>query len=156
MTDIAFRLQALIPATQDMDSTDAAETIEEACCEIFELRGMVTEARRERDEAIKTRNGQLDYSIDLQRIIEALRVGKEIPMPKSGARHHYAMALEIRRERDEARAALAPFARFGELLGPPDPEGFDILLYQPAGAPEIKICGNDCRRATAALKDRAP
>jgi hypothetical protein len=63
---------------------------------------------------------------------------------------------ETRRERDEARAALAPFARFGELLGPPDPEGFDMLLYQPAGAPEIKIVGNDCRRAAAVLKDRAP
>ena len=51
MTDIVYRLQALIPATQDIDSTDAAETIEEACGEILKLRGLLTEARRERDEA---------------------------------------------------------------------------------------------------------
>ncbi len=51
MTDIVYRMQALIPATQDMESTSVAETIEEGCGEIFNLRGALKQARKERDEA---------------------------------------------------------------------------------------------------------
>lgn len=38
----------------------------------------------------------IDYSADLQRIIEALCYGNEIPEPKTGARHHYDMACKFR------------------------------------------------------------
>ena len=51
------------------------------------------------------------------------------------------------------KEALLPFARFGEILGPPSDEGFDILIYEPAGYPELKIAGNDCRRARAVLAE---
>ncbi len=37
---------------------------------------------------------QIDYGIDLQRIIEAICHGYEIPTPKTTARHHYNMASE--------------------------------------------------------------
>lgn len=37
-----------------------------------------------------------EYSIDLQRIIEALCSGREIPKPETTARHHYEMAVKYR------------------------------------------------------------
>jgi hypothetical protein len=39
---------------------------------------------------------QIDYSIDLQRIIESLCNGRKIVEPKTTARHHYDMAMEYR------------------------------------------------------------
>lgn len=41
-------------------------------------------------------NKWCEYSIDLQRIIEALCSGREIPVPTSQARHHYEMAARFR------------------------------------------------------------
>lgn len=37
-----------------------------------------------------------EYSIDLQRIIEALCSGREIPKPETTAQHHYEMAVKYR------------------------------------------------------------
>lgn len=37
-----------------------------------------------------------EYSIDLQRIIEALCSGREIPKPETTAHHHYEMAVKFR------------------------------------------------------------
>ena len=49
------------------------------------------EVRGEGDDRMKA---QIDYGIDLQRIIEAICHGYEIPTPKTTARHHYNMASE--------------------------------------------------------------
>ncbi|TGR83315.1 hypothetical protein EN866_34260 [Mesorhizobium sp. M2D.F.Ca.ET.223.01.1.1] len=47
--------------------------------------------------ALKKRFGlQVDYAIDLQRIIEAICHSQDIPVPVSGARHHYEMAIAYR------------------------------------------------------------
>ena len=51
----------------------------------------------ERDEMLaQDRMKQIDYSIDLQRIIEDLCHGRPIRKPKTGARHHYNMAVAYR------------------------------------------------------------
>jgi hypothetical protein len=42
------------------------------------------------------RVSQLEYSIDLQRIIEDLCANREISLPVSTARHHYNMAVAAR------------------------------------------------------------
>jgi hypothetical protein len=47
----------------------------------------------------------------------------------------------------EYRAALAPFAKSGELMEPLMVEGFDQSIYAPAKGPEWSLCGNDLRRA---------
>jgi hypothetical protein len=58
---------------------------------------------------------------------------------------------EAREERDRLREALKPFAKAGELFGPPLRDGFDEGIYLPAAGPEYAIGGSDLRRAKAAL-----
>jgi hypothetical protein len=48
---------------------------------------------------------QVEYGVDLQRVIEGLCGGKEIPLPQTSARHHYDMAVKAL-ARIEAQAAL--------------------------------------------------
>jgi hypothetical protein len=52
-----------------------------------------------RDELVacrKQRMDQIDYSVDLQRIIEDLCRNRPIREPQTGARHHYEMAVAYR------------------------------------------------------------
>ena len=58
-----------------------------------------------------------------------------------------AQAAEIERLRE----ALKPFAKAGELFGPLDPEGFDMLVYNPAAGGDYALCGNHLRTARDAL-----
>lgn len=44
----------------------------------------------------KQRMDQIDYSVDLQRIIEDLCRNRSIREPQTGARHHYEMAVAYR------------------------------------------------------------
>ena len=48
------------------------------------------------------RMGQIDYSVDLQRIIEGLCHGRTIREPQTGARYHYDLAMDY-----QARATRA-------------------------------------------------
>lgn len=53
---------------------------------------------------------------------------------------------------DELVQALVPFVRAAELF--PEPPGsveFDICIYAPAAGKEYNLCGDDLRRARAAL-----
>ena len=56
------------------------------------MREAAAEIQRLRDWDNKWR----EYSIDLQRIIEALCSGREIPKPETTAQHHYEMAVRYR------------------------------------------------------------
>ena len=58
---------------------------------------------------------------------------------------------KVEAQNAKLKEALRPFARFGKILGPPSDEGFDILIYEPAGYPDRKIVGDDCRRARDVL-----
>lgn len=62
-------------------------------------------------------------------------------------------ALTAEQERIEAlEEALRPFAKSGELF--PEEPGtveFDICVYRPAKGREWGLCGDDLRRARAAL-----
>ena len=62
-------------------------------------------------------------------------------------------ALTAAQERIEAlEAAIRPFAKSGELF--PEEPGtveFDICVYRPAKGREWGLCGDDLRRARAAL-----
>ena len=59
-----------------------------------------------------------------------------------------AMVVEIRRLRE----ALRPFAKAGELFPPRDEAVSDQAIYAPAAGKEYSICGDDLRRARAALE----
>jgi hypothetical protein len=81
----------------------------------------------------------IDYGIDLQRIIEALCKGREIPVPETTARYHYDMAVaakarsesalaEAQRERDEWEQ------RCIDMLEPTDDEQIAAMPRWPAYA----------------------
>lgn len=62
---------------------------------------LIVRLKRERNEAVATierltreLTSHIDYSIDLQRIIEDLCAGGPIREPKTSARHHYNMAVK--------------------------------------------------------------
>lgn len=52
----------------------------------------------------------------------------------------------------ELEAALSPFAKAGDLFsGEPGSVEFDQCIYAPAAGAEYNLCGDDLRRARAAL-----
>lgn len=58
----------------------------------------------------------------------------------------------LRAENERLREALRPFAKAGELF--PEAPGsveFDLCIYRPAAGSEWSLCGDDLRRARAAL-----
>jgi len=69
---------------------------EVVCEERDEWRERAEKAEAERDAAKVRHMRHVDHAIDLSRIIEALCHGYEIPIPASGARHHYEMAMAHR------------------------------------------------------------
>lgn len=104
---------------------------------------------------------QVDYSIDLQRIVEALCDGRMPPEPETSARHHYDMAVEATRQRDEALAALKasedalkPFAAIDSRLG--GRHAFDEWVAGSVvfgiGSDRVITVG-DLRRARSALEN---
>jgi hypothetical protein len=88
---------------------------------------------------------------DLNTKIAALEA--DAAFARKATRAAIARAEKAEAENVKLKEALRPFARFGEILGPPSEEGFDILIYDPAGHPDRKIVGDDCRRARAALAE---
>lgn len=100
--DIVERLHTTYDAWNNPPSDglpDGANAALEAAAEITSLRSALAEARRERDEARAARDAardmrdaQMDYAIDLQRIIEDLCDGRPIRHPETTAKHHYQMA----------------------------------------------------------------
>ena len=83
------------------------------------------------DDARARLEDQINYSIDLQRIIESLCTGQDIVEPKTTARHHYYMAVSYQSKirdalqphpstvtPDEARAAFGLMEERCDPLGP--------------------------------------
>ncbi len=58
------------------------------------------------------------------------------------------MALK---DRDDAIAALEPFAKAGELFPPHDAALWDQCIYSPAAGDEYALCGDHLRTARAVL-----
>lgn len=55
-------------------------------------------------------------------------------------------------ENTRLRGALKPFAKSGEIFdGEPEEVEFDQCIYSPAAGTQYSLCGNDLRRARAAL-----
>lgn len=51
---------------------------------------------------------QIDYSVDLQRIIEAICAGRKIPKPQTGALYHYDIAVSFQEQYAHLSALQSP------------------------------------------------
>ena len=76
---------------------DRFPEIEQPAPEGTEKRGYVVDIYKliKIVESLEDRlQSSIDYSIDLQRIIEGICYSRAIPMPETGAFHHYNMAIK--------------------------------------------------------------
>lgn len=131
------------PICSDVDRADA--TMAEAATALRTLSDKLA-----RVEELRMR--QIDYSVDLQRIIEALCKGHDIPVPKTTARYHYDMAKAA-----EAKLA-AMLSTLSDKLASVEEEAEKVCdsyaaenqrLYDRAEAAEAKLAALSVQEAGA-------
>ena len=107
---------------------------------------------RERDAMRARFDKHGDYTIQLQRIIEAICYGRDL-RPDSAELHHHKMAARYiaasQSEASRLRDALTPFA---EYMGDMDRDNLGNPLPDDAGVGWVYLTQGDFRRARAALE----